>query len=337
VEVRWRRLALSGVTALTLLGGAGTVIGASGDPWWDPPACAGGPATITEALRDGPTVAGPVTPIPWAEIAPVIDNGGALAGQRVTVGVGAAQRRLALPPESFVAGPFGRVVLVGADDGQRSRLRLVDVAAACAWDLADEAAVIRRATVTPDRTSVLEMRVDRVTRADLGIWRRPTDRPGPPRRILPPVAIDGRFGRTFSTEFTWSVDGDRVAIQSCGATACRTRLLDPTSGRSDLVDDPDLGSIVGLARDRLVVYRACRGLPCPLFSLDTASHARSVVSWAAGPAAVTGRGAAVRIVHEWRDGLGFDHVRSVDDAGEHPLDLGRSHLDPAMSSPESSR
>ena len=35
-----------------------------------------------------------------------------------------------------------------------------------------------------------------------------------------------------------------------------------------LVDDPALGPLVGLAEGRLVTYAACRGLPCPIWSVD---------------------------------------------------------------------
>ena len=333
LEDRWRRRVGPGVILLALLGGTGTALAVTASPWWDPPPCAGDLSELGAAVRDRPTVADRAATTPWSEMTPVLDGAGTLIGQRLAVGIGSDTHRLDLPPESFVAGPFGRIVLVGADDGRQSRVRAIDVAAGCAWDVADEAEVIRRATVSPDGHALLEMRVARATRADLGIWRRLLDPPSSPRRILPPIAADGRFGRTWSTEFVWSVDGDRVAVQSCGAVACRTRLLDPATGRADLVDDPDLGPIVGLARERLVVYRACRGLPCPLFSVDVASRRRAVVTWAAGRAALTGRGGAVRIVHEWRDGLGLRHVRSVDPDGGHPADLGRRGLDPTLTPP----
>lgn len=337
VEDRWRRLIGPGVVALALLAGAGSVALGAAVPWWDPPECPGGPDTIVAAARQRPAGADPAALVPWSEMTPVLDGRGSLAGQRLAIGIGSDRHRLALPPESFAAGPYGRVVLVGADDGRRSRLRAIDLTLGCAWIVADEAAVVRRATVSPDGATLLEMRVDRTSRADLGIWLRPLDQRQPPRRILPPIPPDGRFGRTWSTEFAWSVDGDRIAVQSCGLVACRTRLLDPGTGRADLVAEPDLGPIVGLTRDRLVVYRACRGFPCPVVSVDPVTGRRAVVSEASGAAVVTGRGDGARIVHEWRDGLGHLHVRSTDTDGDGAVELRTRRLDPLAPAPEVSR
>ena len=57
----------------------------------------------------------------------------------LTVGqLGAGGRTIDLPPESFATGPWAGRVLVGADDGARSRLSLVDVGAGCATPLAEE-------------------------------------------------------------------------------------------------------------------------------------------------------------------------------------------------------
>jgi hypothetical protein len=334
VEARWRRRLGLGTVALALLGGAGSAAVAAG-PWWDPPGCAGGPGALVAAARSQAADPGHTGPAPWSESTPLLDSTGTLTGYRLVVGVGPDRHRLDLPPESFVAGPFGRLVLVGADDGRRSRVRAIDVAAGCAWHLADEAAVIRRATIAPDGAWMVEMRVDRTTRADLGIWRRPLDRSVPPSRILAPLPADGRFGRTWSTEFAWSVDGDRVAVQSCGLAACRTRLLDPGTASADLVAEPDLGPIVGLTRDRLVTYLACRGEPCPIVSIDLATRRRSIVSSAAGRAIVTGRGSDVRIVHEWRDATGSTRLRSVDATGGQPVDLGARGLGPSILDPRS--
>ena len=334
-EDRWRRVVGPAMVALALLAGvagSGAIAIAVAGAWWDPPPCDGGAAALVAAAQ-GPSPADGAATAPWSELVPVLDGTGALAAQRLTIGIGPDEHRLDLPPESFAGGPFGHIVVVGADDGRRSRLQAIDVVAGCAWDVADEAAVIRRATISPDGATLLEMRVDRVSRGDLGIWRRSLDGSSPARRILPPIAADGRFGPTWSTEFDWSVDGDRVAVQSCGSVACRTRLLDTGSGRADLVDEPDLGPIVGLTRDHLVVFGACRGQPCPLVSIDLTSQRRSLVSGAAGRAALTGRGSSVRIVHEWRDGLGGRHVRSTDADGGDPLDLGPHAVIPESPGP----
>ena len=187
-------------------------------------------------------------------------------------------RTMELPPESFAAGPFGRVILVGADDGTVSRLRTLDVGGDCSWSIAEDRSVIRRATIDPTGQRIFEMRVDRASRADLGIWLRPMAGGAPARQVLPPLAADDRFGRTFSTEFTWDLAGDRLAIQSCGEIACRTRILNATGAMTATVDAPDLGLLVGFDGERVVTYAACRGLPCPIVATDLATRARRTLA-----------------------------------------------------------
>jgi hypothetical protein len=260
---------------------------------------------------------------PWFRLDPTLDGDGALRGQRLMVGrVGERTgRTMDLDAESFAAGPFGRVVLTGSDDGRTSRLSAIDIAGGCAWSIAAEDAVIRRATIDPAGTAIYEMRVDRTSRLDLGIWRRPLDGRTPPARVLAPIADDGRFGRTFATEFTWDITGDRLAVQSCGESACRTRVIAPTGGPGRLVDDPDLGPIVGFDGDRLVTYGACRGLPCPIVSTELATGARQVLSDAAGSAVVVATPDGSRLVHEVSVGSGRT-LRTIGLLGGQALDGG---------------
>jgi len=203
-----------------------------------------------------------------------------------------------LPSESFAAGPFGATVLVGTDDGAGSRLFALDVVAGCATPIDTSADVIRRATISPDGGSIVEFRVDRESRADLGVWRRHSDRAGPAQRFLPPIGADGRFGKTWSTEFLWTVAGTELAIQSCGEAACRTRVVEPATGALHEVDEPDLGPAVGLAGGRLVSYLACRGLPCPIVAIDLSTGARRTLAPDAGPAVVIATAEGARLVHE---------------------------------------
>ena len=112
------------------------------------------------------------------------------------------------------------------------------------------------------------MRVDRATRADLGIWLRPIDG-GPARQVLDPLPADGRFGRTWSTEFAWALDGrpaGRPVVRRGGLPDADRRPGRRLAG--DLLDAPDLGVLVGVDGDRVVTYGACRGLPCPIVSTD---------------------------------------------------------------------
>ena len=326
VEHRWLRTIGPGVIALGALVAIGSSAGtATGRPW-APFACAGGGVERVAAVRDRASLAlADLGSAPWLRLDPSLDVDGALVGHRLWVGIhgrGSA-RVMDLPSESFAAGPFGRVVLVGADDGTASRLFTIDVATGCTSIVAQETDVIRRATIGPAGDTVLESRVDRASRADLGIWRRPLDASRPAARVLDPLAADGRFGRTWSTEFAWSADGAGLAVQSCGEVACRTRVVDtdPGTGPAHLLDDPALGLLVGVAGTRLVTYEACRGLPCPVVAVDIDSGARTPLSDAAGAAVLTGFGAATRLVHE-TDGQTGPRLRSIALDGRDESDLG---------------
>jgi hypothetical protein len=325
-EHRWLRAIGPGVIAL----GAVVAVGSSTQAARVRPsaslACDGGAGARVAASREtGPMTLADLGTGAWMRLDPTLDRDGALVGQRLSMGIHErrAARVMTLPAESFAAGPFGRLLLVGADDGAASRLFTIDVATGCTSSVAEENAVIRRATISPGGDAVYESRVDRATRADLGVWRRPLDGSEPASRLLDPLPVDDRFGRTWTTEFTWSLEGDRLAVQSCGETACRTRVIEPVSaGRPvRLVADPALGPLVGLAGPRLISYAACRGLPCPLLSVDADSGDQVQLTDAAGLATLAGAGADARVVHEW-DGPSGRHLRSIAPDGRDVSDLG---------------
>lgn len=324
VRSAWLRRAGPGVVAVVAIGLlTSTTLGARDRPW-DPPGCAG-----QASLGDIPDRAARSAPIarpgdaPWFRLDPVLDASGTLTGQRLVIGRadGGGERSLDLAPESFAAGPFGAIVLAGTDDGSGSRLVALDVLAGCATTLDTATDVIRRATISPDGLAVMEFRVDRRSRADLGVWRKPLDPDAPASRAIAPLAADARFGRTWSTEFLWTVDATALAIQSCGETACRTRLFDPETGAQHLVDEPDLGPAVGLADRRLVAYLACRGLPCPIVAVDLSTGRRRTLAPDAGPAVVIATSDGPRLVHERSSGE-QSAIRSVTLDGREGRDIG---------------
>lgn len=326
VERRWLRSVGPGLIALGTILAMGSSVGAARDRVWTPLACVGGGAARVDAVRAQIAISVADAGIgAWMRLDPTLDAEGTLTGQRLAMGVGdqGATRSMALPAELFAAGPFGRLLLVGADDGSLSRLFTVDVATGCTSSIAEEPDVIRRATIAPDGEALFETRVERTSRADLGVWRRPLDGTRAAVRILAPLVADGRFGRTWSTEFAWSLEGDQLAVQSCGAIACRTRVLDPVPGAEPvhLVADPGLGPLVGLSRSRLVAYAACRGLPCPIASVDIASGQRTPLSEVAGLAVLSGSGDGARLVHEIGAGSGR-RLRSATLDGRGAVDLG---------------
>ncbi len=324
VRSTWRRMAGPGIVALgavALL--TSTTLGARTLPWV-PPDCVDTLGGTDLAARVAPGAVD-VAPgqAPWFRLDPVLDAAGALSGQRLVVGRsdGSGRRTLTLSPESFAAGPFGAVVLVGSDDGSTSRLVALDVLDGCATTVRTTTDVVRRATISPDGVSLVEFRVDRATRSDLGTWRRPLDGSGRTTRILAPIASDERFGKTWSTEFLWSLDDGSLAVQSCGELACRTRLVPADGDARPQVAQSDLGAALGLASGRLVSYLACRGLPCPIVATDVADGHRRILVPGAGPAVLIQTPEGVRLVHVRDTGHGRT-LWSMDLAGARPANSG---------------
>ena len=304
VESRWFRRAGPGIAAIGAVVLVASTTAGGRPASWEPPRCEGLP-------RVGSAPVGA-----WYRIDPTIGDG-VRSGQRLTVGGPgtATARGLDLNAESFAAGPFAGTILAGTDDGATSRVSLIDAAAGCAWSVDRSDDVIRRATITPDRSALIEFRVDRTSRADLGVWRRPLVGDGPLERILPPIEHDERFGPTWLTELFWSGDGSLLAVESCGEIACRIRWLDTRTGVTGSVSDPSFGDLIGLTRDRLVAHGACRGLPCPLRSHRLADGSTATIVAYAGQA-VLARDAGGRYV--------VVYERDADGHGTAAIDLDGS-------------
>ena len=262
------------------------------DPSWQPPPC-------TDAGPPGrpPAAGGPA----WYRLDGIVDVTGTLAGVRLSTGtVGGPTRAMPLPAESFASGPIGSLVLVGTDDGSRSRVSLMDVARGCLTALPAQRSVVRSGLLGLDGASVVEHRVDRMTRADLGVWRVPV-KGGRATRILPGATPDERYGRTFTTELRWAPDG-RLAVTSCGERACRTRLVEPASGRS--VEIGPTGPVVGIDADgRVIAHERCGGYPCALIRVAADGSVQELAP-AAGRAGMAGD----RVVYE----AGADHLLVLD-------------------------
>jgi hypothetical protein len=301
LESRWVRWVGPGVIVVLALGALATATATSGAGarTWTPPPC---PATTSigkVATAAAPAGLPEIAAQAWFRLDPLLDPSGALEGQQLSLGIDGERgvMTMRLPSESFATGPFGGLILVGRDDGSTSVVQAVDAAAGCAWTLANEAAVIRRATIDPAATTLYETRVDRASRADLGVWAAGLDGAAA-KQVLGPVSTDERFGRTFTTEFAWDPDGEVLAVQSCGEAACRTRLVGRAGGPARVLDDPDLGTMIGIADDRLVGYLACPGLPCPIVSVDLRSHGRVTLAEDAGIGILAVTPDGVRVVHE---------------------------------------
>ncbi len=246
----------------------------------------------------------------WYRLDPILDAAGGLDGQRLVAGrVGhRGGIELALSVESFASGPTGGRILVGSDDGRRSTVRIVDMERRCATVVHEGRELIRRAVVDATGGGIVEFRLDRATRADLGVWSRPADG-AKPTRLLEPLAPNDRIGRVFATGLSWSADGRRLIAASCGEAACVTRILDRASGRVRTVDDPRIGEVIGLVGDELVAYGGCPGLPCEIVAIDLRTGRVRHVAELAGLARVS---LAARVgVVAFEDYAARGHLRVV--------------------------
>jgi hypothetical protein len=312
VERRWLIGLGPPVLAVLALGVVITPPAGAADRAWEPPPCSDDGAGLAAAAAERLAAARPV-PDAWFTLDPRLDDAGTLVGQRLRIGLGSDRGRYVdLPAESMAAGPFGRVVLVVADDGRRSEIRAIDARQGCAWRLGGSSDVIRDVTLEPRSTVIWEFRVDRATRADLGVWRRPLDG-APAQPVLPPPPDDARFGRTWSTSLGWSLDDDRLVVESCGEDQCRSRIVDAVTGRARLVDVPGNGQLIGVAEGVGISYAACDVLPCEVVVTDVASGERRVIAPAATGAALIATAVGPRIIIETNAGA---DVRRVDGTAE---------------------
>jgi len=270
-----------------------------------------GPATIRAA--SGPMALSACRPEPrpaaraeavlvgaaWYRLDPVLDDAGGLDGQRLVVGRVGRRGAFELPlgVESFASGPAGGRILVGNDNGRRSTLRILDVGKRCASVVHEGPDLIRRAVFDPSGYGIVEFRLDRSSRADLGVWSRPLDGTNP-RRLLEPLAPNSRIGSVFATELSWSADGQRLVVKSCGETFCLARILDRSSGRVMTVDDHRVGEAIGLVGDELVAYGGCPWLPCEIVAMNLKTGRVRDLAPMAGLAAVHVTDAGAVVVFE---------------------------------------
>jgi hypothetical protein len=224
----------------------------------------------------------------WYRLDPILDVAGGLEGQQLVVGQVGRRGGFGLPldAESFASGPSGGRILVGTDDGRRSVVRVVDATQRCSVRVHERRDLVRRAVFDAAGAGIVEFRLDRRSRADLGVWSRPANG-ARATRLLDPLPPNERIGRVFATSLSWSVDGRRLVVTSCGEAACLARIVDRATGRVTTVDHPRIGEVIGLVGDDLVAYGGCPGLPCEIVVMNLRTGRVREISTLAGLATLS--------------------------------------------------
>ncbi len=200
----------------------------------------------------------------WA-VAPVLDPQGSLVGWTLDGRTrGVTLPRIALPAESSVSADVGGRVVVTADDGRRSIVAIVSTVARCATIVAVSGDVARSGVLGGRDGSVLYHAVARDSRADLGIWVAVAG--APPQLLVDALPAHDpavmHVGRVYATTLMLDEAGTRLAVQSCGAIDCRTRVVDLGTRREARLDWPGQGPLVAIAAEGATFADACGSSAC---------------------------------------------------------------------------
>lgn len=201
-----------------------------------------------------------------------LDAAGELVGRRLELTAAAGQiRSVDLPVESSVAEPTGELlVYTRAPEDAASEIHGLDLASGCDALLATDEEVARSAVIDPAGSALYVHSVARAGRDDLGITRIDLAT-GLVQRVMPPLPASDAIGPTFATGLHWSSGGGGLAVQSCGFSTCRTRVIDVSSGAVATYDATGQGQFIGLTARHLVTYADCPGLPCAVLSTGLAT------------------------------------------------------------------
>ncbi|MFI5227195.1 MAG: hypothetical protein ACHQ3P_11035 [Candidatus Limnocylindrales bacterium] len=287
-----------------------------------------------DGAQPGASRSGAARPGAWWKTTEQLDASGTLVGRKLFVGQGpTAIATEDLPIESSASGPVHGVVVVVADDGTTSRVRLVSAVAGCETLIHSTTDVVRSAILDPSDGSVLAHLIDRGTRGDLGTWRiSPAGSGGSGARLVaPPLGDLGTVvGTVWATALRLDAHAAHLAVQSCADLGCLTRIFDlvhpgqPTI----LISGVDEGPLLGFAGADLVTWAACPGYPCAVlrWTPDVAKP-RTLVNLA-GAAGLTRDGR--RLVALVSDGR-VSHAIAVDprtgrSTGLHGLAAGQRPL-----------
>jgi hypothetical protein len=252
----------------------------------------------------------------WWKTLERLDSAGTLIGRRAVIGAGSAETGgLDLPPESSVSGPVDGLIVLVADDGSRSTVRVISAAGGCGLVVHETGSVVRTAILDRHDGSVLAHLVDRGTRADLGTWRLAIQPAGASeaRLVAPALDASAGVGTVWATVLRLDATGSHLAVQSCADLGCLTRVVDlrPTAGGAHVIRGLDEGPLLGFAGSGLVTWAACPGYPCSLLAWDLATGHSRVLLAGANAAALTANGR--RLVAAVTD-AGGSHLVEIDPA-----------------------
>jgi len=246
------------------------------------------------------------TPGAWWRIVDDLDAVGTLVGRTLVAGVAAATTlTMPLDPESMARGPVRGLLVVTNDDGSTSELRLVSIAQGCSWIVHRDANVIRSAILDARGHVAYAHLLERATRADLGIFRVDGgDRDAPLAAILDPLAPQADLGRIWATELRLDAAGESLAVQSCSDRGCLIRVLSLAAFGSPVTElrGAGQGSIVGFARDRIVTWAFCDGLPCAIQAWKAGAAQPEALAERAVGAGLTADGRYLLIVTDGSSG-----------------------------------
>jgi hypothetical protein len=202
----------------------------------------------------------------------VLGKRGEIVGRSLSArAANGAQLAVELPVESFVGDAVDDLVVYTTYvPSTGSQVRGLDLVTGCDSLLASPSEIVRSAALSDDGASVYVHSVTKSGRADAGVTRFDLAS-GSAAQVVPPLRPNDRLGPIFGTELHFRPDGRALAVQSCGMSACLTRVVDLVSGSVATYDNSGQGEFVSIDEQRLVTYTACGGMPCDLISIDLAT------------------------------------------------------------------
>jgi hypothetical protein len=225
-----------------------------------------------------------------------LNASGELVGRSLAAQAGTSSPiAVALPNESFVGEPAGDIVIYTRySTATGSEVRALNPVTRCDIRLVAPPEIVRSAILDKLASGVFVHSVTKASRADAGVARYDLQT-GDSAQVVPPLAASDSFGPIFGTALRWSADGNALAVQSCGLSACLTRVLDVATGQLSIYDFAGQGGIISLTATHLVTYAACAGLPCAVLSADLRSGEVTTLAASAFDVNATSNGSAVAL------------------------------------------